>query len=380
VAGVPEITSEELVQRVESGEPIRVLDIRAPEALAGGKIDVVSPDGFLNIRGSEIYARGDGFTKVLAPNGPVAVVCGQGNSSKEMALHLNEMGFHAVSVRGGMAAWANAEIQRTLQPPPGFDHFLQFDRVAKGNLGYLLASGGKALLVDPPRKMDAFLKAAKDLSLDVIGAADTHAHADYISGGPMIARSLGVPYYLHPNDAILPYDGTPAKIPFTALQAGVPIRVGNAEVAFEHTPGHTEGSVTYLAGDVALTGDFIFIRSVGRPDLGGKLDEWTPVLWRSIERAKKNWNRSWRIYPAHYASEAERLPDRTVGSDFALVLEANEPLRIETEPEFVAWVKARVGTSPDAYRKIKTVNLGLLDVWDMEAQELESGRNACALG
>jgi len=279
-----------------------------------------------------------------------------------------------------MAAWANAEIRRTLTPPAGFDHFLQFDRVAKGNLGYLLAAGGEALFVDPPRKPEAFLNAARELRLKVIGVADTHAHADYISGGPMIARSLGVPYYLHPDDTILPYDGRPAKIPFTALQPGASIRVGSADVGFEHTPGHTEGSVTYLTGDVALTGDFIFIRSVGRPDLGGKLDEWTPILWRSIERARTTWKPSTRIFPAHYASEAERCPDRTVGSSFALVLETNEPMRIRTEPEFIAWVKARVGMSPDNYRKIKTVNLGLLEVWDMEAQELESGKNACALG
>jgi len=380
VAGVPEITSEELVQKVESGEPIRVLDIRLPEAVAGGKIDVVPPGQFMNVLGSKILAQGDAFTQVLEPNGPVAVVCGQGNSSKEMAVHLNEMGFHAFSLRGGMAAWANAEIRRPLTPPAGFDHFLQFDRVAKGNLGYLLASGGEALLIDPPRKPEAFLNAARELELKVIGVADTHAHADYISGGPLISRSLRVPYYLHPGDTILPYDGTPAKIPFTALQPGGSIRVGSANVGFEHTPGHTEGSVTYLTGDVALTGDFMFIRSVGRPDLGGKLDEWTPILWQSIQRAKQSWKPTTRIFPAHYASEAERCPDRTVGSTFASVLETNEPMRIRTEPEFIAWVKARVGASPENYRKIKTVNLGLLEVWDMEAQELESGKNACALG
>jgi len=100
VPGIPEITPEELVQKVESGEPIRVLDIRLPAAVAGGKIDVVPPGQFTNVLGSEILAQGDAFTRVLAPNGPIAVVCGHGNSSKEMTLHLNEMGFHAFSLRG----------------------------------------------------------------------------------------------------------------------------------------------------------------------------------------------------------------------------------------------------------------------------------------
>jgi hypothetical protein len=69
-----------------------------------------------------------------------------------------------------------------------------------------------------------------------------------------------------------------------------------------------------------------------------------------------------------------------VGRALAALRPANEPLRIEVAEEFIAWVKHKVGASPDAYRKIKAVNLGLLHVWDMEAQELESGRNECALG
>ena len=381
MAGIPEITPEELIRTVESGEPIRVLDIRAPEALAGGRIDILPPEGFLNIRGSEVLTRGDAITRVLAPDGPIAVVCGHGNSSKQIAQHLAEMGFQAFSVRGGMAAWANTIVPRPLAPPAGFDHFVQFDRIGKGNLGYLLGAGGEAILIDPPRKPEPYLQSVRALGLKVVAVADTHVHADYISGSPFLCRSLRVPYYLHPADAILPYDGSPGKIEFTSLVEDKPISVGGASVRFEHTPGHTEGSVCYLAGDdVILSGDFIFVRSVGRPDLGGKLDEWTPVLWRSIERARREWAPSVRIHPAHYSSDAERCADRTVGCAFGELIESNEPLRLESEAEFVDWVKRKVVPSPESYRKIKAINLGLLEVWDMEAQELESGRNVCALG
>jgi glyoxylase-like metal-dependent hydrolase (beta-lactamase superfamily II) len=381
VAGVPEITPEDLVRTVESGSPIRILDVRAPDALAGGRIDILPAEQFLNIRGSEILSRGDAITQVLAPDGPIAVVCGHGNSSKQIALHLGELGFQTYSLRGGMVAWANTVVPRPLPPPSGFEHFVQFDRIAKGNLGYLLGAGGQAILIDPPRKPEAYLQIARGLGLKVIAVADTHTHADYISGGPFLSRSLRVPYYLHPADAILPYDGSPAKIEFAPLAEGKSIPVGGASVRFEHTPGHTEGSVSYLVGDeVALTGDFIFVRSVGRPDLGGKLDEWTPVLWRSIERARREWKPSMRIHPAHYSSDAERCADRTIGCALDSLVESNEPLRLQSEAEFIAWVKRKVSASPESYRKIKAVNLGLLEVWDMEAQELESGRNVCALG
>ncbi len=381
VSEVPEITPEELVRRLESGASIRVLDVRAPAALAGGRIDIVPADRFLNIRGSEILSMGDAVATAIAPDGPIAVVCGRGNSSRQIALHLNEIGFQASSLKGGMAAWADAVVPRRLAPPSGFDHLVQFDRIAKGALGYLLAAGGEAVLIDPPRKPQPYLDRARELGLKVVGVADTHVHADYISGGPALSRSLRVPYYLHPADAILPYDGSVAKVAYSPIEEGQGIRIGGSEVRVEHTPGHTEGSVTYRAGDdAALTGDFLFVRSVGRPDLGGKTDEWTPVLWESIERARRSWRPDLRIYPAHYASEAEREPDRCVGCSFGGLPEVNEPMRLRDAGEFIAWVKRKVGSSPDAYRKIKAINLGLVEIWEMEAQELEGGRNECALG
>jgi len=375
-----EITPEELVHRIESGAPVRVLDVRAPAAVSSGRIDLVPADSFLNIRGSELLAMGEGIREALPQDGPIAVVCGRGNSSKQVALVLGEMGYTAVSMRGGMTAWDVAVIPRRLKAPKGFDLFVQFDRIAKGATGYLLASGGEALLVDVPRKAQPYLDYVREAGCRVVGVADTHAHADYLSGGPALSRSLKVPYYLHPRDAVLPYDGTPAAIAFTPIEEGGVIRVGGGEVRVAQTPGHTEGSVSYLAGDVAMTGDFIFVQSVGRPDLGGKAEEWTVTLWKSLERARREWGPEMRIYPGHYASEAERERDRSVGCPFGDVMKRNEPLRIKDQGAFVAWVGSKVGKSPDAYRKIKAVNLGLAEVWEMEAQELEGGRNECALG
>jgi glyoxylase-like metal-dependent hydrolase (beta-lactamase superfamily II) len=377
---VPEITPEELVSKVESGAPIRVLDVRLPAALTTGRIDIVPAERFLNIRGSEIFQMGREIKDSIRADGPIAVVCGHGNASKEVAAHLGELGFQALSVRGGMAAWANALVPRRLDPPAGFDHLIQFDRIAKGALGYLIASGGEALLIDPPRKAQPYLDTARDLGLEIVAVADTHVHADYISGGPALSQSLRVPYYIHPADSFLPYDNSPGKIVYTAKEEGGSIELGRAEVRALHTPGHTEGSLTYLAGDAAFTGDFIFIHSVGRPDLGGKLDEWTPTLWASLERMRAIWKPEWRIYPAHYASEDEREADRSVGRPLSRLPERNEPLRIRDGGEFLAWVKRKVTPSPEVYRRIKAVNLGLVQVWETEAQEMESGRNECALG
>ena len=378
--GVPEITPEDLIRCIESGDPIRILDVRAPAYLASSRIELLPKERFTNIPGSEVLAMGDAIKNVLAPDGPVAVVCARGNDSKFVAHHLNELGLRAFSVSGGMAAYGDTLARRPLAPPPGFDHLIQFDRVAKGALGYLLAAGGEALIVDPPRRPEGYLAAAQELGLRVVGVADTHAHADYISGGPAISRHLRVPYYLHTSDAVLPYDGSAAKVPYTPIEEGQELRVGSASVRVLHTPGHTEGSVCYAAGDVVMTGDLVFIRSVGRPDLGGKMDEWTPILWKSLERVKREWDGARRILPAHYSADTEREKDRSVGRAFAAVRADNEPLGLSSEGEFVAWIKRKVTPSPEVYRKIKSINLGLIQVWDMEARELDTGKNECAVG
>jgi glyoxylase-like metal-dependent hydrolase (beta-lactamase superfamily II) len=129
-----------------------------------------------------------------------------------------------------------------------------------------------------------------------------------------------------------------------------------------------------------MTGDFIFVNSIGRPDLGGKAAEWTKKLWTSLERARREWKGEMMLYPGHYASDAEREADRSVGRSFAAIQKQNQPLQFPDEASFSAWVLAKVGGSPESYKRIKAVNLGLIDVWDEEAQELDCGRNECALG
>jgi glyoxylase-like metal-dependent hydrolase (beta-lactamase superfamily II) len=296
-------------------------------------------------------------------------------------LFLSQLGFTARSLRGGMAAWMVLAVPRELEPPPALDRFVQFDRVGKGALGYLLVSDGEALVVDPPRTAAAYLDAVAEMGAAIVGVADTHVHADYISGAPALARALDVPYYLHPADAIYPYDGTPGRLAFHALEDGGEIAVGRATVRAVHTPGHTEGSLTYLVGDgAALTGDFLFIDSIGRPDLAGKAAEWTEQLWDSVVRAKTSWPRGLVICPAHYGSDGERNPDRSVCASLGTLLERNATLTIDTGADFASWVMSKTAPAPDAYPKIKAVNVGLRSVTDLEAEELEVGRNECALG
>lgn len=379
-----DITPQELVRAAESGEPLQILDIRAPERLVSGKVDVVPSRRFFNMAGSKLTALDDPSALGIDRELPLAVVCARGVTSRQMLGWLAARGFRARSLLDGMAGWMLALIERQLAAPDGFDVLLQFDRIGKGSLGYLLGSAGEALLIDPSRNARPLLDAAAARGLRVVGVADSHVHADYISGAPGLSRHLGVPYYLHAADNVYPYDGTAGKLSITPLVEGHELRVGRGTLVASHTPGHTEGSITFLAGSAgakaAFSGDFIFVGSVGRPDLAGKTEAWAATLWDSLERARREWPAERLVYPAHYASADERRADHAVGAPFGTLAPGNEPLAIANREEFLEWIRSRAGTFPEAYRTIKAINAGLLQVDAETAEELEGGKNQCALG
>jgi glyoxylase-like metal-dependent hydrolase (beta-lactamase superfamily II) len=375
------MTAEELVRRIEALEEVHVLDVRAPFRLENGRIDIVPVERFHNVRGSELLQLADPVHSGLPREAPVAVVCGHGNDSRVVAEYLNARGFQSASLAGGMVAWMGLTVPRELEPPPDCDHFIQFDRIGKGALSYVIVSEGEALVVDPPRHTKALREVIRGYGATVVGVAETHVHADYISGGPGLAYDLDVPYYLHAGDAVYPYDGTPGNIDFDAVEDGGSIKVGRTRVGIIHTPGHTEGSVCYRLGDSAvLTGDFVFVNSVGRPDLAGKTEEWTQNLWRSLERARADWPSTIRVYPAHYSSASERNSDRSVGRTFEELRYSNFSLELGNQKSFTEWVLSKTGSFPDAYRRIKGINVGLETPGETELDELEAGRNQCALG
>ncbi|MCK5489869.1 MAG: MBL fold metallo-hydrolase, partial [Gemmatimonadetes bacterium] len=210
-------------------------------------------------------------------------------------------------------------------------------------------------------------------------------HADYISGAPDLARELAVPYYLHPADNAWPYDDTPGRLDIEPLADGTVLWIGGRSVVAHHTPGHTEGSTTLVAGDLqaaagAFTGDFLFVDSIGRPDLAGRMEAWVGDLWRSLERARGGWGSEVRLLPAHYAGEGEKNADRTVDRAFGEAREANVTLQIDAEAEFRAWVEANVSKPPEAYPQIKAINVGLEEATPQQADVLEAGKNECAVG
>ena len=379
---LPQIPPQELAARLDRGESVQVLDVRAPERVAEGHVAFGPQLDFHALPNSKILALPDLRQLQLDATRPVAVICGHGNSSKQTTAFLRERGYEAFSVAGGMAAWETVYVARHLAPTASLSHVIQLDRIGKGALSYLLVSDGDAVLVDPGRHLDRYKEVLAEVRATPVAVVDTHLHADYLSGARAAAEGwgAGIPYFLHPDDAVSPYDNTPGRLAYQPLRDGDTIAFGHATLRAAHVPGHTLGSIALIADEgLALTGDFLFIQSVGRPDLGGKGEKWAQSLWHSLERARNDWPGELLVLPAHYASEAERRADRAVAARFDVVVATNAAAAIQDEREFLHWVADHSGPIPDAYRTIKEANLGLLDLSDSDAGMLESGPNQCAV-
>jgi len=376
----PQISPHELAQRLERGEPLQLLDIRASERVAQGAVSFGPTLDFRAVPASQMYALPRLDPLALDPRRPVAVMCGHGNSSRQATLFLRAQGFDAYSVTGGMAAWETVYLPRVLTPTPSVQLIVQFDRVGKGALSYVLVSDGDALVVDPGRHVDRYDELLRELDATPAAVVDTHMHADYLSGARAAAARWRVPYFLHPDDARSPYDGSEGRFTYQPVTPGDTIAVGRATVRVEHVPGHTLGSIALLVDDsLALTGDFLFVQSVGRPDLGGQADAWARLQWHSLTRVRAAWPGDRLVLPAHYAGERERRADRAVAARLDIIAATNAGLAIREEATFLQWVSRHTPPPPETYRTIKLANLGLVDVSKGDAEILEFGPNQCAV-
>jgi len=191
--------------------------------------------------------------------------------------------YNAVTLTDGMNGWSR--VHRHAEVPANLDGTLiQVARPGKGCLSHVLISAGEAALFDPSHYLAEYEAILDEYDAKLVGVFDTHAHADHVSGAVELADRHGVPYYLHPEDA-LAIDATP-------VEDGQSVTVGSLDIEVIHTPGHSEGSVSFDVDGVALiTGDTLFHESVGRVELGveagiedAEVEQNAATLYESLQR------------------------------------------------------------------------------------------------
>ncbi len=232
-----------------------------------------------------------------------------------------------------------------------------------GCVSYMFGCGskGKAVVVDPNREVELYIKEAERQKVDIVYVIDTHTHADHISGAKLLAEKLGIEPSYHRN-AILNFS-------FRELEDGEILEAGNTILRVLHTPGHTPDSISIVVTDrrrgdeiwFVLTGDTLFIGDVGRPDLGYEdPKEGARQIFRSIHDKLLTLPDYVEIFPAHIAGSVcgkamSGKPSSTIGFEKKF----NLMLQISDEEKFVNKLAENIPPKPKEIEKILRQNRGL---------------------
>jgi hydroxyacylglutathione hydrolase len=169
------------------------------------------------------------------------------------------------------------------------------------------AGHGKAVAVDVVAGDEGwFVEAAKQAEVAITHVIDTHVHADHYSGGRALADAVRAPYCLHESNR------TAVSYPIEPLRNNQMLDVGNVKIKVLHTPGHTPDSICLLVTDqrrgeapwFIITGDTLFVGSIGRPDLAGREREMAGVLYDSLHTRLLVLPDELEIFPGHQAGSA----------------------------------------------------------------------------
>ena len=231
---------------------------------------------------------------------------------------------------------------------------------------------GEAVVIDPGRNIDQYVEAAAREGLRLVGAAETHIHADFVSGSRELADRFGAKLYLSdegPSDWKYQF-----AVEYGAqfLKDGDSFHVGKVKLQVLHTPGHTPESISFLLTDEGggatvpmgiFTGDFVFVGSIGRPDLletaagvVGSAETGARELYHSMLKFRELPDHL-QIWPAHGAGSAcgkglGAVPSSTVGYEKLY----NPALQFHDEQKFVEYILADQPETPFYFAVMKRVN------------------------
>jgi glyoxylase-like metal-dependent hydrolase (beta-lactamase superfamily II) len=378
IADLQVMTAKELARIVLSKETLFILDVRNEGDFKDWKVEGESIK-VINIPYFDLL---DGVDPVLdlieEGNGnKLLVVCAKEGSSKFIAEQIIEAGRSDVFyLEGGMKSWSEHLEPVKVGDLTDGGYIYQFVRIGKGCLSYMIISNGEAVIVDTLRMTDVYERFAQEHHVRITHTLDTHLHADHISGGRMLAEKVNATYWLPPKDA------TEVVFDYAKLEEGETLTVGNTKINIQpvYSPGHTIGSTSLIVDNrYLLTGDILFIESIGRPDLAGKAEDWVGDLRDTLYTRYKELSDDLIVLPAHFAKISELDEGGKVSATLSELYLKNPGLNIQDEADFRDRVTNHLPPQPNAYQEIRQINMGKIQPSAVEQRDMEIGPNRCAI-
>jgi len=380
------ISPEELQRRLDSGEPVTILDTRNREEVEAWAIDGPGVERHQVPYAKFLSAKVTGGAADLLPEGigePVVAVCPRGEASDEVAELLREEGVDAVNLAGGMEGWARVYTAGELPAgTTGEATVLQYRRPSSGCLAYLVVSGAsgndrrEAAVVDPLRAFaDRYAADARERDAELVYAVDTHVHADHVSGLRAVAELAGA-------TPVMAARAVERGVTFdveTVVDGDV-LQVGETAIGVHETPGHTTGMVSLRVGDSLLTGDTLFAPGVPRPDLQDGEDgaaEYARELHRTLTERFERLEDSVLVAPGHFTPGRPPAADGTYTARLGDLRDSLPVFSLDREA-FVERVLADMPPRPANFERIIATNLGRETLSEDDAFEAELGPNNCA--
>src|SRR5690625_1126579 len=201
-------------------------------------------------------------------------------------------------------------------------------------------ASNEAIVVDPRRDLDVYLELAEKHDMRIVGVTETHIHADYLSGTRELAAATGATMYV--SDEGGP-DWTYGELFDDAVRMKDRHRItlGNITVEAVHTPGHTPEHMSFLITDGAqsdkpgfmLTGDFVFVGDLGRPDLLDEAAGFIDTRFAGAKQLFKSLKEKFLTLPDY----VQVLPAHGSGSACGKALGAIPASTVGYEPHFSWW-------------------------------------------
>jgi glyoxylase-like metal-dependent hydrolase (beta-lactamase superfamily II) len=375
-----EVTSfraEDLFEWVtRPGEEFLLLDVRVNEQFDRFKVEGPFLSNMVNVPYVEfVEHEKESVVRVPAAE-KVRIVCAKEGSARYVAEILVNHGFKDVRyLEGGIKTWGNMLAPELVAADDGYKLY-QFIRPGKASCSYGLIYKDEMILFDPSRNVAFYQRFAENNGARIVKSCETHLQADYISGSKQIAADFGAHILGHEND----FKGATFKYEKIIDEQVYSFSKGGPEIKVLHMPGHTPGSTSYLIDNKYLiTGDTVFILSIGRPDLGGKAEEWSKLLYQTLKGKIAELEDDLIILPGHYMDWSEANSSRIFSDTLGNIKNKNSDIYgISSEAAFIEFIKDNMRSQPEVYAEVRKVNAGILEV-DAEEQEImDLGKNECA--